>query len=217
MIAGLQCLRALPIADRKSREQSQYNPHVVLTADRIDGLFWPVTGDIGPFVRNSEMPDADELATTVWARLIFIASAGARAGAFLGPVMGFDSPRSSLGGQTVFHACRTYDGFIRALGLVHLTGGADPEAGSMGESLQRDLEALLSLDLSAPVNQRIGDDLEALARAFGGRPQANVIYACHRWRYDHPVSSARGSTLYRMGRRGGRGPIERLLHTLGAK
>jgi hypothetical protein len=216
MTFGLAKLRAVPVDSSPPAATETLSPLLMLRTERLGDLLWPDNGSDTPFSLYEAEPGDGNAAALVWARLLAVASAGAHAGAFAFYLRNFDVPRRSLGGQTTFQACRTRDGFLWALALAHLTGGPDPEPGSNAATLLAELETFLTVDLPSPESLPMRRDLTTLSRLVGGDPQAAVIYACHRWRYDHPVASARGRTLYQMSRRGTGRPIARVLELLGA-
>lgn len=217
MTGSLAGLRAVPLEGAPAAaSRSAYNPFLVLEAERLAALLWPDLAAGGPYLSDKEALTQDESATKLWARLLVVAAAGTRAGAYPWALIGFDEPRGSLGGSSIFHACRTYGGFIRSLGLVHVTGGPDPQPSSREAALLEDLEALVTVSLPQPIESEMESDVGALARRLGGHAQAVVIYACQRWPHNHSVASARGTTLYRMAKKGSRRPIRRVLDELDA-
>ena len=218
MTGVLAQLRAVPVEpEALLPSPGGYHPLLVLHAEKLTQLLWPEMDPGGPYAPDERELTPEEAATKLWTRLLVIAAACARTGAAPSTLMQFDEPRHSLGGRSLFEACRTEAGFVRALGLVHMTGGADPKPGDLTEALLGELERLLTVGLPKGAKGALmHEDIDTLTRLLGGRPQAAVVYACHRWPFHHEVHCARGRTLYWLASKGRRSTVEDVLKALGA-
>lgn len=163
----------------------------------LRALLWKDAAGAGPFAPDGSA-DVESQETVVWMRyLVLLTRLNGLAVGQLGSW--FDEPRRALGGATMSEACRSLEGFTRGLGLAHVSGGGDPAVGSLDDRLLSDLEELLGTHAKpATAPDLLCRHLKALAEAFGGRPQALVIYACHRWGFEDGPFAARGTTLFRL-------------------